>query len=190
MAVPQRRDAAFLPLTGEEGVQGGFDVIRIRSDEFVGAYGAGLGAFRVVAQGDAGHTHHGGLLGDAAAVGDYGLGTLHQIVELQIAHGLYNMEVFGMDAQFMEDLRRARVNGEHDGQAMHIGDDFVHQPFQLLGLVHVGGTVHGKGQVLLRLQLQFVINSRLDKSGAVGQQGVDHHVANEEQVLLPHPETA
>lgn len=95
-----------------------------------------------------------------------------------------------MDAQLMEDLRRARMDREHDGQAMHIGDDFVHQPFQLLGLVHVGGAVHGKGQVLLRLQLQFVINSRLDKSGAVDQQGVDHHVANEEKVLLFHPETA
>ena len=126
MAVPQWRDATFLPLAGEEGVQGGFDVIRIRSDELIGAYGAGLGAFRVVAQGDAGHTHHGGLLGDAAAVGDHCLGTFHQIVELEVAHGLHDMEVVGMDAQLMEDLRRARMDGEHDGQAMHIGDDFVH----------------------------------------------------------------
>ena len=41
MAVPQWRDATFLPLASEKLVQRRFDVIRIRSDEFVGAEGRG-----------------------------------------------------------------------------------------------------------------------------------------------------
>ena len=85
-------------------------MVRVCANQFIGTYGTGFRAFRVVAQCDTRNTHHGGLLGDAAAVGNDGFRAFHQIVKLQIAQRFNNMKVTGTDAQIIENLRCARMN--------------------------------------------------------------------------------
>ena len=78
MTVPECGDSAFLPLSAKEQIQCGFYGRGVGTYEFVGTHGASLWSFGVIAQGDTWYSHHGGLFGDTARVGNYCLGAFHE----------------------------------------------------------------------------------------------------------------
>ena len=84
MAVPERRDGAFLPVAGEELLHGGGDGVRIGAKKFIGPHGYSLRPLCAVAKGHARYAHNSGFLGDASGVGNHCQASLNQVIEFKI----------------------------------------------------------------------------------------------------------
>ena len=183
MSIPESWYISLLPLVGKKGVQSGLDSTRIGADKHIGTHGAGLRALGVVAKRDTWHTHHGSLLGDTTRIGDHSLGMLNHIVELEVTHWFYDMqireeslELILVAPEIVENLSRAWMDWEDDRQAVYIGDDLLHECLEVLLLVHIGRTVHGHYHILLLLQSQRIVHSRFAEVLAISEQGINHHI--------------
>ncbi len=161
------------------------DVRRTVAGQHVGALLAGDRAFGVEAQGHAGNAEHGGLLLQAAAVGeDHGRGH-HQAEEVEIAQRLAGddpgpgIEPVGQ-AGGLDACAGARMHREHHpaltGDLGHGAEDAVEHR----RVIHVGRPVQGQHRVVARLQAECLQAGSLGGEGAVSQQGVDHDVADED----------
>jgi hypothetical protein len=121
MSIPEGWYVTALPLVSEEGIQSGLDGIRIGTYKHIGTDGACLRALSIVAKRDAWYAHDGSLLGDATRISDHSLSMLNHIVELEVAHWFYDMqireeclELLLVAPKIIEDLSRTWMDREND----------------------------------------------------------------------------
>lgn len=194
-AVPPVRHPPLRQIAGEDSAGALQDPGRVVAHQEVGAQLAGDGAFGVVAHGDAGDPQHGGLLLQTAAVGKHQAGVHVQVQELQVTQGLGDPEPRDLvaageevaEAELFGHLAGAGVDGEDDGKLAGDVVQRLQQATQHGGIVHIGGAVQGQGGESFRLKPTPV--HKADGCGlfAVSEQGVDHHVADEVDLLFPYP---
>src|SRR5258708_35771333 len=87
MAIPKRRDAATLSFSGEDILRRSDDLAGIATDKQIRTLRNRDGTLGVLPEGEAGHSERGGLLLDAAGIGQDQRGSGDEADEIEIADG-------------------------------------------------------------------------------------------------------
>ena len=165
------------------------DTFRTSPDERIGPDLDRDGALGVLAQGDAGDAEDAGLLLDTAGVAEDEARVGHEAHEVEVAYGLNEPDArrggeAGAEVERVDALARARVDGEDDGHApldrLQRGEDALERA----GVVHAGGPVEGEDGVVGSVQAEAAVDVGLGCEFPEAQEGVDHDVADVEDVLL------
>ena len=165
------------------------------TDHDVRADLAGDGTLGVGAHSDAGDAEDGGLLLQAAAVGEHQPGVHVEMEKFQIAQRLGDPDAFHLlaavekmpEAELFGHLFRAGMDGEDDGQLLRNFRQCFEDAGQNPLIVDVAGAVHGQRRVALGGQAQLAAQIEGRRQRPVLEQGVDHHVADEENLIGGHP---
>ena len=80
--------------------------------------------------------------------------------------------------EVVEEFGGTRVDRENDWQAVHIGDDLLHEGFEMLLLIDISRAVHGHHDVLLIFESKRIVESRTTEACTIGKQGIDHHITH------------
>ena len=170
------------------------DFLRIVPDQDVGPLRAGDRPFGIGADRYAGDAEDGRFFLQAAAVGQDQPGVHVQVEKFEIAERLGTPDpldfVAGIEvmrkAELFRHLPRARVNREDDRQFPGDGRQGLQQAGEDLRVVDVAGAMQSHGGITAGLQAHLGAEIEACSHLAVLHQGVDHDVADEEDLLRRH----
>src|SRR5260370_6084054 len=93
MAIQKRRDAATISFSGEDILRRSDDLAGIATDKQIRTLRNRDGTLGVLPEGEAGHSERGGLLLNAAGIGQDQRGSAEEAEEIEIADGRNNEKV-------------------------------------------------------------------------------------------------
>ena len=164
-----------------QGVQPlGDDLVRIEADEAIRALRHGDRAFGVLAHRQTGNAELRRFFLHAAGIGQHQARVADQFHEIEIAERLGENQIGQRLALVLiDDLARARMHREHEGNLALEASDRSHQPREYLRLIDVGRPMHRQDRVPSGLNVKTFEDWRACDTGAACEQCVDHHIADE-----------
>ena len=189
MAVPEFGYPSLVGVAGEGG--GDLRLHVLQGAELVGALGDSDGPLGVGAQGKAGDAQVGGLLLQAAGVGDRQAAVEDQVHESDVVQRFQQLDrrLVGQladQAGLLQVFSCARMDREDDRQPGREMVDHVAQRLQRNRAVHVGRAVQGEHRVVALSHAELLV----DRGGldvfAHHLQGIDHDIADAHDLLGRH----